>query len=73
MQTFSLPLILNGTIQRPPDLERLAAIQPLLDHRGMNGAYTSEAALYYALATYEPMGLLINSTMKEALPVAGVG
>ena len=57
----------------PTDLERLAAIQPLLDHRGTNGAYTSEAALYYALATYEPMGLLINSTMKGALPVAELG
>lgn len=53
------------------DVERLTAIQPLLNYRHVdNNNYTPEAALYHALSEYGPMGLLINSTMKQALPIA---
>ena len=55
------------------DSERRAVIQPLLGHRGVNGSHTSGAALYHALADFEPMGRLINLTMREALPVAELG
>ena len=55
------------------DSERRAVIQPLLDHRSVNGSDTSEAALCHALVNFEPMGRLINLTMQEALPVAELG
>ncbi len=55
------------------DEARLAAIQPLLDYRHVKGDQTPEAALYHALKDFGPMGLLINSTMKEARPIAELG
>ena len=50
--------------------ERLSSIYPLLDYRDVKGNYTSEVALFHALKDFRPMGLLINSTMKQALPIA---
>lgn len=55
------------------DSERLAAIKPLLDYRHVEGNHTSETALYHALDNFGPMGLLVNSSMKEALPIAELG
>ena len=55
------------------DSERLAAIQPLLDHRHVTGVYAPETALYHALADFGPMGLLVNSTMEKAIPIAELG
>lgn len=53
--------------------ERLAVLKPLLDHRGVTGDHLPEAALYHALAEFEPMGLLINNTMKRAIPISDLG
>ena len=53
--------------------ERLACIHPLLDHRHVKNSYTSEVALYHALADFGPMGLLINLTMEQAMPIAELG
>ena len=55
------------------DSERLAAIKPLLDYRHVEGNHTSETALYQALGNFGPMGLLVNSSMKQALPIAELG
>ena len=55
------------------DTERQAVVRPLLDHRGVVGQHTSEIGLYHALADFEPMGRLINLTMKQAVPVAALG
>ena len=55
------------------DSERLAAIKPLLDYRRVEGNHTSETALYRALEDFGPMGLLVNSSMKQALPIAELG
>lgn len=55
------------------DSDRLAAIKPLLDYRHVKGDYASEVALYHALADFGPMGLLVNMTMKQAIPVAELG
>lgn len=55
------------------DSVRLSAIQPLLDHRHVVGAYTSEVALYNALVDFGPMGRLINSTMQQAYPISELG
>lgn len=55
------------------DESRLEVLKPLLEYRHISGEGTPEKALYYALETFSPMGLLVNSTMKEALPVAELG
>ena len=55
------------------DSERLTTIKPLVDYRHVEGGHTSETALYRALEDFGPMGLLINSSMKQALPIADLG
>jgi DEAD/DEAH box helicase len=55
------------------DAERLAAVQTLLDYRYVKADYTPETALYHALADFGPMGLLVNATMEQALPIAELG
>lgn len=55
------------------DGERLSAIKPLLDHRGVDGERGPEEALYRAFVAFPPMGRLINLTMKRAVPIADVG
>lgn len=53
--------------------ERFAAIQPFLEYRDVRDADIPEAALYYALENFEPMGLLINQTMQEAQRITELG
>lgn len=64
---------LNTFYEAPSDQSRRAAITPLLEYRHIKGDYTIEAALYHALADFGPMGLLVNTTMKQALPIAELG
>ncbi len=64
---------LQGFYDAVEDAERLAAVKPLLDYRHVSGSHTAEAALYHALSEFGPMGLLVNATMKQALPVAELG
>lgn len=55
------------------DSHRLSVIKPLLDYRHVKGEHAPEAALYHALAEFGPMGLLVNMTMKQAIPIAELG
>jgi hypothetical protein len=55
------------------DAARLELIRPFIDYRGVRVADTLEVMLYVALSDFPPLGLLINSSMKQALPVAGLG
>ena len=55
------------------DAARFAALRPFLQHRGAPQEGDVEAALYSALVAFGPMAKLINLTMKEALPVDGLG
>ena len=64
---------LRGYYNALTDSERLTAIKPLLNYRHVEGNHTSETALYRALEDFGPMGLLINSSMKQALPIAELG
>ncbi len=64
---------LQAFYDAPTDAARLTAVKPLLDYRHVKGDHTLEAALYHALADFGPMGLLVNSTMKQALPIAQLG
>lgn len=55
------------------DAERIAAVRPLLEYRGVKLEDAPELALYDALSPFAPMGHLINATMKQARPVAKLG
>ena len=49
---------------------RFAVIQPLLDYRQVARQGDVESSLHAALMDFAPMGLLINTTMKKACPMA---
>lgn len=53
--------------------ERADSIQPLLAHCGVTRGASVEASLYEALVDFPPLGLLINLTMKQAMPVRELG
>ena len=55
------------------DAQRIDAVHQLLEYRGVSVGDTAESALYDALSDFGPMKLLINSTMKEAKPIGGLG
>lgn len=55
------------------DEQRKALIQPFLDHRHVPAGLGLEPSLYHALSEFPPLGVLINTTMKQARPVAELG
>jgi ATP-dependent helicase YprA (DUF1998 family) len=55
------------------EAKRAEIIRPLLEYLHVKPESSTETSLYKALATFGPMGLLINSTMKKARPVAQLG
>ncbi|MEF2144175.1 MAG: DEAD/DEAH box helicase [Desulfovibrionaceae bacterium] len=55
------------------DAGRLAAIRPLLDYRHTENHSSVEATLYHALVDFGPMSLLVNTTMKQAVPISELG
>ncbi len=54
-------------------VERIEVIRPLLEYRAVKPSGSPELSLYEALSSFAPMGFLINSTMKQARPVAKLG
>ena len=54
---------------------RVSAVRGLLEHRGVTPAPgdAAGALLYDALSGYAPMGLLVNETMRRAMPVSELG
>lgn len=57
----------------PSEADRLAAVAPLLAHRGVEGGAGLEKDLFEALKAFAPLGLTVNMTMKSAQPVASLG
>ena len=55
------------------DADRTEVIRPLLQYLRVAPEASPETSLYKALADFAPMGLLINSTMKKATPIAQLG
>jgi ATP-dependent helicase YprA (DUF1998 family) len=55
------------------DEKRAALIRQFLHYRHVAAEGTLEARLYHALSEFPPLGLLINSTMKQARPVEELG
>jgi ATP-dependent helicase YprA (DUF1998 family) len=54
------------------EAERFVIIEQLLKYRAVVPQTTTEASLYAALAEFPPLGLLINLTMRQAMPVEGI-
>jgi ATP-dependent helicase YprA (DUF1998 family) len=55
------------------DEERDILIKPLLEHRQKQQGGGLEADLYHALVDFAPLGLLVNSTMKQARAIKELG
>lgn len=55
------------------DDERDILVKPLLDHRQAQQGGGLEADLYHALVDFAPLGLLVNSTMKQARAIKELG
>ena len=55
------------------DADRLKIVRPLLEHMNVSPESPLEAGLYRALAEFPPLGLLVNSTMKQARAVEEIG
>ncbi|MDO8589232.1 MAG: DEAD/DEAH box helicase [Armatimonadota bacterium] len=55
------------------DAARTKVVLPFLEYRGVKPSQNLEPDLYRALADFPPMGLLVNTTMKEARPVGELG
>lgn len=55
------------------DAARLVEVEPFLTYRNVTSGGDLQKALYNALAAFPPMAHLINLTMKEALPLEGLG
>lgn len=55
------------------DRKRQAILEPLLDARNVRGEHENEVALFHALSEFDPMGLLINETMKSAVSISELG
>ncbi len=53
--------------------ERRSFIEPLLNYFGVRSDSPPEVALHAALGDFGPMGRLINTTMRQAVPVADLG
>jgi len=55
------------------DEQRAKAVEAFLKYRNIQSQTELNLALYKALEHFPPMCLLINSTMKEALPIDSIG
>jgi len=53
--------------------ERESAIAPLFNYRNVKPAGTLDVDLYEALKAFAPLGLLVNLTMKQAIPLEQLG
>lgn len=75
--TLDAQLLANINLQQfyesTTESGRLAAIEPLLTHRGFRDELSSEVALFHALKSFNPMGLLINTTMQSAVSISHLG
>jgi ATP-dependent helicase YprA (DUF1998 family) len=55
------------------DDAKLNAVEPLLRYRKVPVSGSTEHCLFEALKDFNPMGKLINATMKEAMPISELG
>jgi ATP-dependent helicase YprA (DUF1998 family) len=53
--------------------EQLDEVRPFLEYRDVKECQVTNAALYEALKEFPPMNLLVNLTMRQAVPVRELG
>jgi len=53
--------------------EQLREVATFIEYRGLTGQTDTNAALYDALKEFSPMNLLVNLTMRQAVPVRELG
>ncbi|MCE4538520.1 DUF1998 domain-containing protein [Pelomonas sp. P7] len=63
---------LDGFYAQAPT-QRAAAVESFLKHRGVSTTTNAEADLYEALRSFGVMGMLTNTTMREATPLSQLG
>ena len=64
---------LNAFYEASSDAARIAIVQPFLERRHVRLGLQLEESLFDALENFPALGLLINTTMKEARPVKELG
>lgn len=64
---------LNAFYEATADEGRLSAVAPFLEYRNIPKPWDLQQSLYKALESFGPMSSLVNSTMKQAQPVAELG
>jgi len=64
---------LAGFYEAADDTARTKLVLSFLEYLGVKTGQGLEPDLYHALAGFPPMGLLVNMTMEEALPVGKLG
>jgi ATP-dependent helicase YprA (DUF1998 family) len=64
---------LNDFYQAPNKPDRLKVVEGFLKYRNVATPWELQPSLYKALESFGPMSNLVNSTMKEALPVEELG
>lgn len=57
----------------PAPAQRIAAVEPFLRHSGVVPTESAEADLYEALRSFGVMGMLTDTTMREATPLSQLG
>lgn len=64
---------LNSFYNASTPQEQLRAVEPFLTFRNVSGQEDSSIALFEALREFPPMNLLVNLTMRQAVPVRELG
>jgi len=64
---------LDNFYREDTEAGRLALVRALLDDRHVTVSKGLEPDLYRALSEFPPLGLLINTTMKQARPIEELG
>jgi ATP-dependent helicase YprA (DUF1998 family) len=66
-------LSLDDFYEATDEADRIAAVAPFFEHRGIQPTDQLEPSLHHALEDFPPMSRLVNLTMNEAKPVSELG
>jgi hypothetical protein len=64
---------INTIISSPSDAHKLESVKAFLEYRSVPLPWDFSLSVYRALEDFSPMALLINLTMKEAIPLNELG
>src|SRR5262249_19179343 len=66
---LALQIDLESFYSAESEQSRFELVKPFLKYRGIAGPQELHVALYEALVSFPPMALLINLTMRQAMPL----